>query len=95
MSHKHIVVNGNVVNIASYAVKALLDSGVRFKKRVRFIFGTDEETLWRCMGRYNELEERATLGFAPDSSFPLTYAEKGLLQVKFDKIGPGSMQLDL
>ena len=78
---------------ALYAVKALLDSGVEFKKRVRFIFGTDEETLWRCMGRYNELEETATLGFAPDSSFPLTYAEKGLLQVKLH--GPGSEQLDL
>ena len=78
---------------ALYAVKSLLDSGVRFKKRVRFIFGTDEETLWRCMGRYNELEETATLGFAPDSSFPLTYAEKGLLQVKLH--GPGSEQLEL
>ena len=78
---------------ALYAVKALLDSGVKFKKRVRFIFGTDEETLWRCMGRYNELEETATLGFAPDSSFPLTYAEKGLLQVKLH--GPSSDQLDL
>ena len=78
---------------AFYAVKALLDSGVKFKKRVRFIFGTDEETLWRCMGRYNELEETATLGFAPDSSFPLTYAEKGLLQVKLH--GPGSDKLDL
>ena len=78
---------------ALYAVKALLDSGVKFKKRVRFIFGTDEETLWRCMGRYNELEETATLGFAPDSSFPLTYAEKGLLQVKLH--GPGSEQLEL
>ena len=78
---------------ALYAVKALLDSGVKFKKRVRFIFGTDEETLWRCMGRYNELEETATLGFAPDSSFPLTYAEKGLLQVKLH--GLGSDQLDL
>ena len=78
---------------ALYAVKSLLDSGVRFKKRVRFIFGTDEETLWRCMRRYNELEETATLGFAPDSSFPLTYAEKGLLQVKLH--GPGSDQLEL
>ena len=78
---------------ALYAVKALLDSGVVFQKRVRFIFGTDEETLWRCMGRYNELEETATLGFAPDSSFPLTYAEKGLLQVNLH--GPGSDFLQL
>ena len=72
---------------ALYAVKALMDAGVRFNKRIRFIYGTDEETLWRCMARYNELEETATLGFAPDSSFPLTYAEKGLLQIKLHDTG--------
>ena len=72
---------------ALYAVKSLLDQGLAFTKRIRFIFGTDEETLWRCMNRYNEIEEKADLGFAPDSSFPLTYAEKGLLQVKLH--GPG------
>ena len=70
-----------------YAVKSLLDQGLAFTKRIRFIFGTDEETLWRCMNRYNQIEEKADLGFAPDSSFPLTYAEKGLLQVKLH--GPG------
>ncbi|MDH7580535.1 dipeptidase [Streptococcus pneumoniae] len=78
---------------ALYAVKSLLDQGIQFKKRVRFIFGTDEETLWRCMARYNTIEEQASMGFAPDSSFPLTHAEKGLLQVKLH--GPGSDQLEL
>lgn len=78
---------------ALYAVKSLLDQGIQLKKRVRFIFGTDEETLWRCMARYNTIEEQASMGFAPDSSFPLTYAEKGLLQVKLH--GPGSDQLEL
>lgn len=78
---------------ALHAVKSLLDQGIQFKKRVRFIFGTDEETLWRCMARYNTIEEQASMGFAPDSSFPLTYAEKGLLQVKLH--GPGSDQLEL
>ena len=72
---------------ALYAVKSLLDDGLQFTKRIRFIFGTDEETLWRCMNRYNQIEEQVDLGFAPDSSFPLTYAEKGLLQVKLH--GPG------
>ena len=72
---------------ALYAVKSLLDQGLAFTKRIRFIFGTDEETLWRCMNRYNQIEEKADLGFAPDSSFPLTYDEKGLLQVKLH--GPG------
>lgn len=78
---------------ALYAVKSLLDDGIQFTKRIRFIFGTDEETLWRCMNRYNQIEEQANLGFAPDSSFPLTYAEKGLLQVKLR--GPGWDDLPL
>lgn len=79
--------------MALYAVKALMDKGVTFNKRIRFIFGTDEETLWRCLNRYNGKEEKATFGFAPDSKFPLIYAEKGLLQAKL--VGPGDDQLDL
>lgn len=79
--------------LALYAVKALLEAGYSFNKRIRFIFGTDEETLWRCLNRYNELEEVATMGFAPDSAFPLTYAEKGLLQAKLT--GPGHASLSL
>lgn len=78
---------------ALYAFKAVIDSGVQLKKRVRFIFGTDEETLWRCLDRYNELEEPSSMGFAPDAEFPLTYAEKGLLQVKLH--GPGDSQLTM
>ncbi|HFI0619556.1 TPA: dipeptidase [Streptococcus suis] len=78
---------------ALFAVKALMDAGVTFTKRIRFIFGTDEETLWRCMNRHNQLEEVATMGFAPDSSFPLTYAEKGLLQAKL--VGPGDRILSI
>ena len=67
-----------------FAVKALMDSGVRFNKRVRFIFGVDEETLWRCINRYKEKEETPALGFSPDARFPLIYAEKGLLQLNLE-----------
>lgn len=65
---------------ALYALKAVLDSGAKLNKKVRFIFGTDEETLWRCMDQYHKHEGPIDLGFAPDSKFPLIYAEKGLLQ---------------
>jgi len=65
---------------ALYAAKALLDHGQPFNKRVRFIFGTDEELLWRGIRRYREHEELPTAGFSPDANFPLVYAEKGLLQ---------------
>ncbi len=67
-----------------FAVKALMDAGVKFNKRLRFIFGTDEETLWRCINRYKEIEELPDMGFSPDSRFPLTYAEKGLLQLQLE-----------
>lgn len=78
---------------ALYAAKALVDAGETFNKRVRFIFGVDEENLWRCLGRYNENEEKATMGFAPDSTFPVTFAEKGLLQVKLRSQEPSTYTL--
>lgn len=67
---------------AMYALKTLLDSGFELNYRVRFIFGTDEENLWRDMPKYVEKEEMPTVGFTPDSKFPLIYSEKGLLQCK-------------
>lgn len=67
---------------AIYALKTLLDSGFDLKYRVRFIFGTDEENLWRDMPKYIEKEEIPTIGFSPDSKFPLIYSEKCLLQCK-------------
>lgn len=67
---------------ALYALKMLLDSGFKLSKKVRFIFGTDEETAWRGIAKYQEKEEMPTMGFSPDSSFPLIYAEKGLMQLK-------------
>ena len=67
-----------------FAVKALMDAGVKFNKRVRFIFGTDEETLWRCINRYTAKEEIPDMGFSPDSRFPVTFAEKGLLQLRLE-----------
>jgi len=72
---------------AVYAIKALLDAGVVFNKRVRLILGTDEENGWRCICRYVKTEEHPTMGFTPDSNFPVIYAEKGLLQfrLKSDK----------
>lgn len=69
---------------ALFAVNALIDAGVKFNKRIRFIFGTDEETLWRCINRYIAKEEMPGLGFSPDSRFPVTYAEKGLLQLRLE-----------
>ena len=66
---------------AAYALKSLLDEGRKLNKRVRFIFGIDEETMWDSIRAYRDREEVPVSGFVPDSTFPLTYAEKGLLQL--------------
>jgi len=78
---------------ALFAIKALMDAGVKFNKRLRFIFGTDEETLWRCINRYKEKEELPGMGFSPDSRFPLTYAEKGLLQLHLEGSNASGIRL--
>ncbi len=65
---------------ALYALKMLLDSGAKLKCRVRFIFCTDEESLWRCIKAYTKKEEHPTMGFTPDADFPLIFAEKGLVE---------------
>ncbi len=67
---------------AIYATKALIDANITFNKRVRIIIGTDEETGWRGICRYVKKEELPTMGFTPDSNFPVVYAEKGLLQFR-------------
>jgi len=66
--------------ICLYAFKSLIDEGFIPSKRIRFIFGTDEERSWLGIKKYADQEEIPTLGFTPDSAFPLVYAEKGLFQ---------------
>ncbi|CAJ1181090.1 hypothetical protein FD33_GL001308 [Companilactobacillus paralimentarius DSM 13238 = JCM 10415] len=78
---------------AIYAIKAILDKGYKFNKKIRVIFGTDEEILWRCLAEYNKKEDPIDLGIAPDAEFPLIYAEKGLQQSYL--VGPGSTELNL
>lgn len=66
-----------------YAIKALLDSGIKLNKRIRVIFGTDEENLWRGITRYKTNgEEIPSMGITPDSEFFCINSEKGLLQAK-------------
>lgn len=78
---------------ALFAVRSILDAGFTFNRKIRFIFGTDEEILWRCLAEYNKKETPIDLGIAPDAQFPLIYAEKGLQQSYL--IGAGSSELSV
>lgn len=44
--------------------------------------------MWDSIHAYCAREELPTAGFVPDSTFPLTYAEKGLLQLKLHSDKP-------
>ena len=65
-----------------YAIKALMRLQVDFNKRIRVIFGTDEKSQWRGIQQYMREQEIPRFGFTPDGSFPVIFAEKGLLQIK-------------
>ena len=64
--------------ISMYVIKALMDEGMKFDRRVRIIFGCNEETGSRCMEHYLEVDEPITYGVTPDSNFPVIFAEKSI-----------------
>lgn len=66
---------------AFYGAKIVKELGLPLKRRVRLIFGADEESEWRCVERYFAEEEMPKYGFAPDADFPLIHAEKGMYNV--------------
>jgi succinyl-diaminopimelate desuccinylase len=64
---------------ALFGLFAVAESGLPLKRKVRLIFGLDEESNWRCMDYYFSKEPLPVGGFTPDADFPLIYAEKGIL----------------
>lgn len=74
-----------------FALKSVLDAGYHLNRKVRFIFGSDEEILWRGIAEYNKHEDPVDLGISPDAEFPVTYKELALQDAHL--VGPGSDQL--
>ena len=70
---------------ALYSLKAIRDSGVPLSRRIRVIFGTDEETGDLDITHYLSREKPPVCGFTPDSDFPVVFAEKGILQVNLTR----------
>lgn len=61
-----------------YAMKAVMEN-CKLSKRVRLIFGLNEELNWDCIKHYKKYEELPTISFSPDADFPCIYAEKAVL----------------
>ena len=65
-----------------YALKALVDEGVEFKRKIRFFVGCNEGTGWKDVDYIKSKTNFPKYGFSPDGNFPVSYAEKGIFYVK-------------
>lgn len=72
---------------ALFGAKAILACGLPLKRRIRIIFGCNEESGFGCVEHYFNVakEERPLYAFTPDASFPLIYAEKGIANLVLEK----------
>ncbi len=68
---------------ALFGAAAILKTGLPLSRRVRVVFGCNEESGFGCVHHYWEVanNERPVAAFTPDSRFPLIYAEKGIANV--------------
>ena len=69
-----------------YTLKLIKEMEIPLKKRIRIIFGLDEENGSSCIKHYIECgEEAPTAGFTPDAEFPVIFFEKGMMNFKVGK----------
>ncbi|HBU12297.1 MAG TPA: dipeptidase PepV [Clostridiales bacterium] len=74
-----------------FALSAIQEDCITLKKRVRLIFGCDEESGWSDIAYYKKNGgEIPTMAFSPDAQFPIINAEKGLMQLELTKKADGA-----
>ncbi|KYH33274.1 putative dipeptidase [Clostridium tepidiprofundi DSM 19306] len=61
-----------------YGLKAIKDLNLPISKRIRIIFGTNEETGSKELEYYLGREKPPVLGFTPDADYPIINGEKGI-----------------
>ncbi|MTI65383.1 MAG: dipeptidase PepV [Firmicutes bacterium] len=77
--------NKGPIIAAIYAMKSVLDSKMKLNKRVRIIFGTDEERKREGIKYYLKKEKEPTLSFTPDAVYPVINCEKGNMIFKIKR----------
>jgi dipeptidase PepV len=70
-------------SMAAYlALQIIKELNLPVSKKIRLIFGTDEESDWVGINRYLEVEKTPDFGFSPDAEFPIINGEKGIASFK-------------
>ena len=71
---------------ALFALAALRDSGLPIKRRIRILFGCNEETGARDVKYYlAQGGEIPVMGFTPDAEYPVINGEKGIINVTYTR----------
>ena len=63
---------------ALYGLKAIKDSGIKISKKIRIIFGTNEESGCGEIQYYLDKEKAPVAAFTPDADYPVINGEKGI-----------------
>jgi len=63
---------------ALYGLKALKDLNIKLSKKVRVIFGTNEESGSKELAYYLKKYKPPVAGFTPDGAYPIINGEKGM-----------------
>ena len=74
---------------AIYALKAVQEAQIPLQRRVRLIFGTNEESGWRGIEYYCRHDEMPTMAFVPDAQYPVINVEKGIAHLRLTHAGNG------
>ena len=70
---------------ALYALAAVKSLGVKLSRKVRLLFGCDEESGWLDIDHYKKLEKLPDMAFSPDAEYPVVNSEKGILHLKLSR----------
>lgn len=77
-----------------FALAAVKECGLKMRRKVRIIFGCDEESGWQCIAHYKKKEKLPELAFSPDAEYPVVNSEKGIYHATFKNLFPSSITLE-
>ncbi len=80
---------------ALWGLKAIKDLGLSLRRRIRIIFGTNEESGMKGAAYYAQHDEHPLMGFTPDAEYPIINVEKGGLGIRASIPFPESSRVEI
>lgn len=74
--------NKGPIMSALYGLYAIKELNLKLDKKIRIIFGTNEESGFEDIPYYLKKEKAPIMGFTPDCKYPVVYGEKGMAKIR-------------